>query len=51
MLLESTAVTAKRLEELLKKLQEGNTKQDGQVHLDDFLTGNIFSYLLALRVI
>ena len=42
MLLESTAVTAKRMEDLLKKLQEGNIKQDGQVHLDDFLTGNIF---------
>ena len=42
MLLESTAITAKRMEDLLKKLQEGNIKQDGQVHLDDFLTGNIF---------
>ena len=39
MLLESTAVTAKRLEELLKKLQEGNTKQDAQVHPEDYLTG------------
>ena len=39
MLLESTAVTAKRMEDLLKKLQEGNIKQDGQVHPNDYLTG------------
>ncbi|KAH7289366.1 hypothetical protein KP509_31G072300 [Ceratopteris richardii] len=38
MLLESTAVTAKRMEELLEKMQDINTKQDGQVHLDDYLT-------------
>lgn len=40
MLLESTAVTAKRLEELLKQLQEGNAKQDGQTQVDGFLTGS-----------
>lgn len=38
MLLESTAITAKRMEELLEKMQEANTKHDGQVHLDDYLT-------------
>eukprot|EP00250_Pteridium_aquilinum_P006099 c16080_g2_i1 orf=598-3312(+) len=38
MLLESTAITAKRMEELQEKLQEANAKQDGQVHLDDYLT-------------
>jgi hypothetical protein len=51
MLLESTAVTAKRMEELLKKLQEGHIKQDGQLHLDDFLTGSFFYSLPTLRVI
>lgn len=38
MLLESTAITAKRMEELLEKIQEANNKQDVQVHLDDYLT-------------
>ncbi|MCO5610178.1 hypothetical protein L7F22_064414 [Adiantum nelumboides] len=38
MLLESTAITAKRMEELLEIMQEANSKQDGQVHLDEYLT-------------
>ncbi|KAH7445040.1 hypothetical protein KP509_02G103600 [Ceratopteris richardii] len=38
MLLESTAITAKRMEDLLKKLHKINVRHDGKVHLDDYLS-------------
>eukprot|EP01018_Ginkgo_biloba_P002349 Gb_35988 [translate_table: standard] len=38
MLLESTAVTTKRVEELLEKMQDGAIKQDSQIRIEDHLT-------------
>lgn len=40
MLLETTAVTTQRMEELLQKLQEVNCKQNSQVQMGDYLKGN-----------
>jgi len=39
MLLESTSVTTKRVEELLEKMKDGTAKQDGQIRIEDHLTG------------
>lgn len=38
MLLESTSVTTKRVEELLEKMKDGTAKQDGQIRIEDHLT-------------
>lgn len=38
MLLESTAVTTKRVEELMEKLKDTGSRQDGQIRIEDHLT-------------
>ncbi|ERN01712.1 hypothetical protein AMTRI_Chr10g229680 [Amborella trichopoda] len=38
MLLESTNVTTRRVEELLEKMQDSNSKLDGQIRIEDHLT-------------
>jgi hypothetical protein len=41
MLVESTGVTTRRLEELMKRIQDENNKE--QICIDDYLSGTWFS--------
>ena len=49
MLVESTGVTTRRLEELMKRMQDENIKE--QISIDEYLTGTWLFYIYPNDII